>query len=68
MPDQDHAVGTLNRQLPPADEPGWRQDIRQKLESDIDRRVREALSTPPAHRLTRRRPLAQHGDRSQVGH
>ncbi|KAL8585688.1 hypothetical protein ACOMHN_022335 [Nucella lapillus] len=42
-----------------ADEPQWRQTIRDQMESELERRVREALATPPRERLNRRRQLAK---------
>ncbi|XP_076437932.1 cytosolic carboxypeptidase 2-like [Babylonia areolata] len=59
MPDGEVIVSSLNRTLPPADEPTWRRDIKERLETEIEKRVRDALSTPPSERLKRRRQLAQ---------
>ncbi|PVD32061.1 hypothetical protein C0Q70_07488 [Pomacea canaliculata] len=41
-----------------ADEPRWRQSIRDQMETELERRVREALSTPPQERLERQRQQA----------
>ncbi|XP_070209667.1 uncharacterized protein [Littorina saxatilis] len=42
-----------------ADEPTWRQSIREQMETELERRVRDALATPPRERLNRRRQQAQ---------
>ncbi|XP_055871911.1 uncharacterized protein LOC106075944 isoform X3 [Biomphalaria glabrata] len=41
------------------DEPRWREAVRQKMESELSRRVREALETPPLERMQRRSHLAR---------
>ncbi|XP_076456524.1 uncharacterized protein LOC143290869 isoform X2 [Babylonia areolata] len=56
----------LNQVIPAADEPQWRQTIRDQMESELERRVREALATPPRERLTRRRQLAKQRSMSRV--
>ncbi|KAK3786717.1 hypothetical protein RRG08_057993 [Elysia crispata] len=35
----------------PTDEPRWRESVRQQMESELSRRVREALETPPLERI-----------------
>ncbi|XP_059175471.1 cytosolic carboxypeptidase 2-like [Physella acuta] len=41
------------------DEPRWREMVRQKMESDLSRRVREALETPPLERMQKRNQQAK---------
>ncbi|KAK6960489.1 cytosolic carboxypeptidase 2-like isoform X11 [Biomphalaria glabrata] len=41
------------------DEPRWREAVRQKMESELSRRVREALETPPLERMQRRSHFAR---------
>ncbi|CAL1548208.1 unnamed protein product [Lymnaea stagnalis] len=41
------------------DEPKWREAARQKMESELSRRVREALETPPLERMQRRNQQAK---------
>ncbi len=37
------------------DEDAWREQIRRQTEAELDRRVREALETPPLERIQRAR-------------
>nr|KAG5691080.1 hypothetical protein BaRGS_027584 [Batillaria attramentaria] len=39
------------------DAPQWRQSIRDQMETELERRVREALATPPQEKLNRRRQM-----------
>ncbi|KAH9508361.1 hypothetical protein Btru_050920 [Bulinus truncatus] len=41
------------------DEPRWREAVKQKMEVELSRRVREALETPPLERMQRRKQMSR---------
>ncbi|XP_067664488.1 uncharacterized protein [Haliotis asinina] len=42
-----------------AEEPVWRENVRRQMEEELDRRVRDALETPPLERIKRRKEEAR---------
>ena len=44
-----------------SDEDEWRETIRRETEAEIERRVREALETPPGERAKKLKLKSKHG-------